>query len=86
MFDATAWNHPIFIVAMFVAAIAVAWWLIRAARPREREPSFECSVCGRRAQARVARDWRYCPYCGAPRDAKSLRDMPHRRRSIVDIE
>ncbi len=81
-----AWDYPVFIVAMFVLAIAIAVVIGRIANPRRRRPSFECSVCGRRESARSAREWRYCPYCGVPRESRSLRDLPRRGVSVLDID
>ena len=79
-----AWDYPVFIIAMFVAAIAVSVWIIRLASPR-RPAAFECKVCGRRERGASARAWRYCPYCGAPRSSTRLGQMPHQRRSVVDL-
>ena len=79
------WDNPIFIIGMFLGAMAIAIVLIRVGNPKGELP-FACEVCGRKERARSARDWRYCPYCGAPRDARSTRHMPRRRRSVLDIE
>lgn len=80
-----AWDYPFFIIATFVAALAVAWWLIRIAGPRRRAVAFECKVCGRAHRGVTPREWRYCPHCGAPRNATSLKDVPSKRRSVVDL-
>ncbi len=81
-----AWDYPVFIVAMFFLAMGIALVIMRVANPRRRRAAFECSVCGRREAANSAKDWRYCPYCGVPRDSRSMRDLPRRGVSILDIE
>ncbi len=79
------WDNPIFIIGMFLGAMGIAILLIRVSSPKS-ELAFECQVCGRKQRARSAGEWRYCPYCGAPRDARSTRHMPRRGRSVLDIE
>ena len=81
-----AWDYPVFIVAMFVAAISLALWLMRIANNPNTDPSFACAVCGRKRRESLAAQWRYCPYCGAPKGAKHLSDMPRMRRSVLDVE
>lgn len=80
-----AWDYPFFIIATLFAALGVAGAIIRAAQPGRKPPDFECAVCGRKQRGVTPREWRYCPYCGVPRDAKSLREMPRQRRSVVDL-
>jgi hypothetical protein len=80
----TAWDYPIVVLATFAGALTVAGWLIRAAGTRTK-PAFECEVCGRLVGTYSAREWRYCPFCGVPREATELRALP-RKRSILDIE
>ena len=79
-----AWDYPFFIIAMFLGAMGIVVWMMRsAAGPRK--PAFECDVCGRKRVPGDATDWRYCPWCGVPRESKSLRDLPP-KRSVLDIE
>ncbi len=66
----TAWDFPFVIVAAVAVALAVSWALIRVAA-QKRPPAYECLVCGRKHDGVLGREWRYCPYCGAPRGAKS---------------
>lgn len=65
-----AWDYPVFIVAMFVVALGIGIWIMRAAAPSRQRIFFQCAVCGRRDKAASSRQWRYCPNCGTPRDAK----------------
>ena len=78
------WDYPAIIVAIFVATMLVAIWIMRASTPKRRDPEFECMVCGRIQRYPSAKEWRYCPYCGVPSDSDRLGDLP-RRRSILDI-
>ena len=80
--DLLGWNSPLAIVGMFVSAMLAANWLMRAAAGR-RLPAFDCYVCGRKQMDRAARQWRFCPYCGVPRDSRKLSDIPG-RRSVLD--
>lgn len=80
-----AWDYPVFILAMFAGALAIAVGLMRLASGRTSEAAFRCAVCGRTAQGVTPRSWRYCPYCGAPKEAKGLQDLPTKRRSVVDL-
>jgi hypothetical protein len=62
----TLWDYPALVVLAAAGALAVAAGLLRAGNPaRSGPPDFECAVCGRRQRSRYARDWRYCPFCGA---------------------
>ncbi len=70
----TAWDFPMFIVAAVAIAVAVAYLIMRDASAK-RPPAYECPICGRRSQTEAAREWRFCPYCGAPKEAKSTADM-----------
>ena len=79
------WDNPIFIIGMFLGAMVIAGLLIRTGNPKG-TVAFTCAVCGRKERARSARQWRYCPYCGAPRDARSTRHMPQHKRSVLDID
>ena len=79
-----AWDYPFFIAGMFLASMGIIVWLTRSAAST-RKPTFECDVCGRKRGPRDANDWRYCPWCGVPRESKSLRDLP-RKRSVLDID
>lgn len=80
----TAWDYPVVIIAIFFGALVLARWLMRVGNPG-RAPGFECEICGRIIQTYSAREWRYCPYCGVPRDSKDLRTLP-RKKSILDIQ
>ena len=79
-----AWDYPIFILATFATAAIVAGGFIRSAGHKP-TPSFDCIVCGRRQLLPQARDWRYCPYCGAPKDAVGGHQLPRQRRSEIDL-
>ncbi len=74
----TAWDFPVVIIAAVAVALVVSGWLMRAARA-ERPPAFVCAVCGGKHGGVAARQWRYCPYCGAPRGATSTAELPRRR-------
>ncbi len=63
----SAWDFPVVIVGAVALAIAVFVWLLRAAAPGRAKIGFECDVCGRRQHGIYAREWRFCPYCGAPK-------------------
>lgn len=81
-----AWDSPVAIIAMFLGALAVFWWLLRVGTPRDTGPAFDCFVCGRKERARVAAEWRYCPYCGVPRDSKTTKSLPRGGgKSILDM-
>lgn len=79
----SAWNFPEVIIIAIVIAVASSVWLIRSASGKKPALTFVCTVCGRKQNAPMAREWRYCPYCGAPKDAKSTKDLP-RRRSVFE--
>lgn len=75
----TAWNFPEVILLAVALTGAVTYLLIRAAgAASKRAPDFECDVCGRRQHNLYARQWRYCPFCGAPKDARGTQDLPRR--------
>jgi hypothetical protein len=78
----TAWDYPFLIIAGFIGALLLAVWIMRAGTARG-SPAFACEVCGRSIKSWSAREWRYCPYCGVPREAKDLRALP-RKRSLAD--
>jgi hypothetical protein len=80
------WEYPVLILVMFFVAGFSSWALLRAANRKQEPPSFACSVCGRNAVGATPRQWRYCPFCGAPKDAKHLHQMPQKRRSVIDLE
>jgi len=80
-----AWDYPVVIIGVFLFAMLVAWAILRLASSPKADPTFECDVCGRSQIILAAREWRYCPYCGVPRDSRDLRDLP-RRKSVLDIE
>jgi len=80
----TAWDYPIMIVGMVIVAVTITVWLMRSAATKP-EPDFFCSVCGRSVRLRSSREWRYCPYCGVPRDSKRLSDLPGKKPSILDV-
>jgi hypothetical protein len=73
----TAWDFPAVIIAAVAVALGVSYWLMRFSAER-RLPAFSCEVCGRKQEGLLAREWRYCPYCGAPRGARSTADLPRR--------
>ena len=79
-----AWDSPLYIIGMFVAAIGIASWLIRAANPARRKTTFVCEVCGRKQRGPNPAEWRYCPYCGVPKDSRRLADLPP-KRSVLDL-
>ncbi|MBN1961580.1 MAG: hypothetical protein JW841_11595 [Deltaproteobacteria bacterium] len=70
-----AWDYPAFIIAAVVVALLITYGLLRATR-KAQKPIYVCNICGRRHNAVGAYEWRYCPYCGAPRDAKTTADLP----------
>jgi hypothetical protein len=70
----TAWDFPVVIIAALGVALAITYLLIRASAVK-RPPVFECSICGRRQDGGAAREWRFCPYCGAPRHAKHMAEL-----------
>jgi hypothetical protein len=80
----TAWDYPVVVIAVFIGAFAIAAWIMRISKPNAK-PEFECDVCGRVIRTYSAREWRYCPYCGVPRESKDLAALP-RKKSILDIE
>jgi len=80
------WDYPILVVGTFIAAMAIALSLMRAGHKKAESAFFACAVCGRRTSDREAKNWHYCPYCGVPRGARSLRHRPKERRSIVDMK
>jgi hypothetical protein len=67
----TVWDYPVFIVAAVAGCLVVAWSLMRVGRQTHR-PDFECDVCGRKQRGLLARDWRFCPYCGTPRPRRQV--------------
>ena len=81
-----AWQYPIFYVVALIAGAFVAWALLRLGDPRTRRgrPTYLCTVCERKQTLLQAKEWRYCPYCGAPKNG-TLKDLP-KRRSVLDIE
>lgn len=74
-----AWNFPGAIVLALGVAVAASLWLLRVSQGPSKGPAFLCSVCGRKEFGLSAKDWRYCPYCGAPKDALGTKDMPKRK-------
>jgi hypothetical protein len=72
------WDYPIVILGALAVAVAVGWLLIRVSVPPR--VGFNCLICGREDLGFSARQWRYCPYCGAPKGAASLADLPRRKR------
>jgi hypothetical protein len=73
----SAWNFPSFIILAAGVALAFYWALTRAARA-PRLPDFECVVCGRKQLHPDSKSWRYCPYCGAPHNARELAKIARR--------
>ena len=67
-----SWNYPAIIVVAVVVGVSLGAWLIRLAEPRRVKIKFECVMCGRKELGPSAKDWRFCPYCGASKNAKSL--------------
>ena len=63
----TAWNFPAFFVVVIVTAIIVARFFLHAGGPGRAKPDFECDVCGRKQRGLGPRQWRFCPFCGAPK-------------------
>ncbi|MEZ4272261.1 MAG: hypothetical protein R3C68_12790 [Myxococcota bacterium] len=76
------WDSFNFVLAL-VAALSITGWLIRIAGPRTK-PTFECNICGRRHLEPMAHQWRYCPYCGAPRDTHRMGTLPS-KKSVLDV-
>jgi hypothetical protein len=76
----SAWNYPVVIIAALGAALFFYRLIVSAGQQRA-TPAFECLVCGRRQLGADAKTWRYCPYCGAPRDAKALSALMRRAGS-----
>ena len=63
----TVWDYPVFIIAAVAGCLLVVVLLFRVGNPAGRAPDFECDVCGRKQRGYSAREWRFCPYCGAPK-------------------
>ena len=61
----SAWDYPVIIVATVVVGMLVFAGLMKLAAP-VRPGGFECLVCGRKQRGILAREWRFCPYCGTP--------------------
>jgi len=78
----TTWDHPIIIVPALMLAITIGFWIIRLAQRQPNAPSFKCNLCGLKDLARSAKQWRYCPNCGAPRNAHLLKDLPKRSKPL----
>ncbi len=80
----SAWSYPeVILIAVVVAALGSFWLMRAAAGGGNRKPDFECDVCGRKQTSLFAKEWRYCPYCGAPRAAKGTHELPKRARPDV---
>jgi hypothetical protein len=77
----STWNFPEIIIPAFILAVAGSFWLMRAAGAVKRPPDFECKVCGRRTTSLYAKEWRYCPFCGARKGATSVSELPKRDRA-----
>lgn len=81
-----AWNYPAVIVVAMLVAVTASLWLMRLAGTPTKNPPFSCGVCGRKELGLSAKDWRYCPYCGAPKNAKGTKDMPKRPSRYETVE
>jgi hypothetical protein len=81
----TAWNYPIIIVPALLLAISIGFWIIRLAQRKPSTPPFECKLCGLKDRALSAKQWRYCPNCGAPRNASLLKEIPKRSKPLPEF-
>jgi len=61
------WDNPAFIAVALAGAILLTVWLFRVGMPKSSGVAFECDVCGRKRDGSYARQWRFCPFCGAPK-------------------
>jgi len=77
-----AWSYPAVFVPAVLIAVALSFWLMRTANRGAPTFLFDCHVCGRKSRIGLAREWRYCPYCGAARGATSLDELPRRGGKI----
>lgn len=75
----STWDYPGVIVVALLFSMVVTAWLFRVGRAKVL-PDFECVICGRKQIGGYAKQWRFCPYCGAPRDGKQIKSV-----SILDV-
>ena len=72
----TNWEYPYIGVFAFFLTVVTFILFFGYADVKGTKFGYECGVCGARYRGLGPKSWRYCPACGAPKNATSYSEIP----------